>query len=219
MRQFVNHLLTKNRPVLPLTVYGFMMAILILLLVIFIRFRYNIPVAELTRDPVELLNGRPYTGMLSNLGIIFWSATAGICLFVVILDGNYPQLKRERRFFLLAFILTLVLLLDDLFLLHDVILPEVMKISENYLYALYGILSLLFIIYFRYDIVQTPYLLLIAAVIFFGFSIGVDTIVKFLDLEHGFFLEDGSKFFGIISWSAYFTHISNRAIKRQTQSR
>jgi hypothetical protein len=108
----------------------------------------------------------------------------------------------------------MVLLLDDLFLLHDVILPEDLNISENYLYVVYGILSLVFIFYFRDDILQTPYLLLFAAVVFFGFSIGVDTIVKFLNLKHGFILEDGSKFLGIISWGTYFTYAGYRAIKR-----
>ena len=218
MRLFLQHLLSKNRPILPYAIFAYVLAILVLFLMIFIRFMYKIPMADLTRDPVQLLNGRPYTGMLSNLGIIIWSATAGICLFVVILSLPYQELKRERQFFLLAFILTLVLLLDDLFLLHDVILPEDLNISENYLYAVYGILSLLFIIYFRNDILQTPYFLLIAAVIFFGFSIGVDTIVKFLDLEHGFFLEDGSKFLGIISWGTYFTYAGYRAINRERRS-
>lgn len=215
MSSSLDHLLARNKPVWSFAMYAYALAILVLFVMIFIRFRYNIPMAELTRDPVQLLNGRPYTGMLSNLGIIIWSATTGICLFVVILNSPYPQLKRERRFFLLAFILTMVLLLDDLFLLHDVILPEDLNISENYLYVVYGILSLVFIVYFRSDILQTPYMLLIAAVIFFGFSIGVDTIVKFLNLEHGFFLEDGSKFLGIISWGTYFTFTGYRAINRQ----
>ncbi len=218
MHKFIEHLLSKNKPVLPFAIFAYILAILVLFLVIFIRFMYKIPMAELTRDPVQLLHGRPYTGMLSNLGIIIWSATAGICLFVVILSLPYQERKRERQFFLLAFLLTLVLLLDDLFLLHDVILPEDLNISENYLYAVYGILSSVFIIFFRNDILQTPYLLLIAAVIFFGFSIGVDTIVKFLDLEHGFFLEDGSKFLGIISWGTYFTYTGYRAINRERMS-
>jgi len=215
MRPILQHLLSKNRPVLPYAVFTYILAMLVLVFVIFIRFMYKIPMAELTRDPVQLLHGRPYTGMLSNLGIIIWSATAGICLFVVILSLPYQDRKRERRFFLLAFLLTLVLLLDDLFLFHDVILPEDLKISENYLYAVYGILSLVFIFFFRNDILQTPYLLLIAAVIFFGFSIGVDTIVKFLNLEHGFLLEDGSKFLGIISWGTYFTYTGYRAIYKE----
>jgi len=215
MRSFINHLISKNRPVLPFAIFAYVLAILVLLLLIFIWFMYKIPMSDLTRDPVQLLNGRPYTGMLSNLGIIIWSATAGICLFVMILGAPYHELKRERQFFLLAFLLTLVLLLDDLFLMHDVILPEDLNISENFLYAVYGILSLVFIIFFRNDILQTPYLLLMAAVLFFGFSISIDTIVKYLNLPHGFFLEDGSKFLGIISWGTYFTYAGFRAINRQ----
>lgn len=215
MRLLLHHLFSKNRPVLSFAVFTYVIAILVLFLVTFIRYMYKIPMAELTRDPVQLLNGRPYTGMLSNLGVIIWSATAGVCLFVVILIMPYRELKRERLFFLLSFILTMVLLLDDLFLFHDVILPEDLNISENYLYGVHGILSLVFILYFRKYILQTPYLLLIASVLFFGFSIGVDTIVKFLNLEHGFFLEDGSKFLGIISWGTYFTFTAYHVIKRQ----
>jgi hypothetical protein len=218
MRPLLNRLLYINRPVLPFAIFTYTLAVLLLLLMIFIRYMYHVPMAELTRDPVQLLNGRPYTGMLSNLGIIVWSATAGICLFVVILNVNQQHLKRGKQFFLLAFVFTMVLLLDDLFLLHDVILPEDLKISENYLYAVYGILALVFIFYFRNDILETPYLLLFAAVIFFGFSIGMDTIVKFFDMEHGFFLEDGSKFLGIISWGTYFTYAGYRTISRERRS-
>jgi hypothetical protein len=219
MRSIRDHLFSKNRGVLNFAVYAFTLAFLLLVLVIFIWYIYKIPMATLTRDPVQLLNGRPYTGMLSNLGIIIWSATAGICLFVVVLMQPYPEHRRERQFFLLAFVLTMVLLLDDLFLLHDVILPEDLDISENYLYAVYGILSLTFIIHFRKDILETPYLLLVAAVIFFGFSISVDTIVKFLNLEHGFILEDGTKFLGITSWGTYFIYNGYQTVKRQKLSR
>ena len=62
MHKFIEHLLSKNKPVLPFAIFAYILAILVLFLVIFIRFMYKIPMAELTRDPVQLLHGRPYTG-------------------------------------------------------------------------------------------------------------------------------------------------------------
>jgi len=93
MCSFINHRVSKNRTVLHFAIFAYILAILVLFLIVFIRFMYKIPKADLTRDPVQLLNGRPYIGMLSNLGIIIWSATAGICLFVNIL--NLPSNKAE----------------------------------------------------------------------------------------------------------------------------
>src|SRR4051794_8451669 len=40
------------------------------------------PFSYFTRDPASITHSKFYIGLLSNLGIMLWTATATICLFV-----------------------------------------------------------------------------------------------------------------------------------------
>jgi hypothetical protein len=42
---------------------------------------YGVPVDELTRDPAAVMRIPYYIGLLSNWGIMLWSAAAAICPF------------------------------------------------------------------------------------------------------------------------------------------
>ncbi len=193
----------------PFVLIAGLFALLMLIFVVSVYWALKVPMSDLTRDPVQLLNGRPYTGMLSNVGIMLWSATAGILLFTAVI----VKTKRDRWFLLLSFTFTLILLLDDLFLMHDMVFPEDLNISEYFLYGFYAFLALLFVLFYtRYILQQTPFPLLLMAFFLFALSISVDTIVKYIDLKHGFFIEDGSKFIGIVCWMVYFSSIAFRKV-------
>jgi hypothetical protein len=209
MKEYWQEIVLPMRKIRPYILIAAVFAFLVLAFVVAVYYSLKVPMSDLTRDPVQLLNGRPYIGMLSNIGIILWSGTAGVLLFsAVTLKG-----KRDRLFLLLAFAFTLVLLLDDLFLMHDMVFPQDLHISEYFLYGFYALLALLLVIFYtRYILQKTPFILLFIAFFLFAFSISVDTIVKYTDIKHGFFMEDGSKFIGIVCWMVYFTSIAYRKV-------
>ena len=66
----------------------FVLFVSVLIAVLFLTatFEYaiykNVEPSNLTRDTATILNGPAYTGALSNLGIILWSATAAIMLLL-----------------------------------------------------------------------------------------------------------------------------------------
>lgn len=156
----------------------------------------------LTRDPLAISNANFYIGMISNIGILFWCACAAICLFSsVILRQNSRY--RESRFLLFSGLLTSFLMLDDLFMLHELVLPVYLRISEYVVYAIYlGVVVSFFIKNIK-AIKKTEFVILLAATGFLGLSIVCDTLISNLPI----FVEDVFKFLGITSWFTYFTRL------------
>lgn len=106
--------------------------------------------------------------------------------------------------------LTTTLLLDDLFLLHEFVLPTYLKIPEKVVYLIYVILVFVYLIKFRRIIQNTEFIVLLLAFAFFGFSVSIDSSLisipkSWIENKDIYFLEDSSKFLGIISWFTYFT--------------
>ncbi|MFP4559079.1 MAG: hypothetical protein ACLFO6_06260, partial [Archaeoglobaceae archaeon] len=66
----------------------------------------------------------------------------------------------------------------------------------------YGIVALLYFLRFKLVILRTDFLLLLFAFVFFGLMLMFDLFVDESGLQ--FLLEDGFKFFGIVSWLTYF---------------
>src|SRR5688572_25418752 len=78
----------------------------------------NTPLRLLMLDPTEVTRVPFYTGIMANLGILLWTVTASICLFISIFLPQWIS-KAWRDFFLVSGLLTFLLLLDDLLRIHD----------------------------------------------------------------------------------------------------
>lgn len=168
------------------------------------------------KEPSYLGGLHPFTGIGSNVGVLAWTATAVISIFTWFLLKPYPE-KRQTGLFLLYFaLLTIWLMLDDLLLFHESILPG-FGISEAVTVGVYGIAVLYGLYRWRNIILQkTPYLLLIAAFGGFALSVFIDhfyTITRALLGEERVMFEDGFKFVGIIHWLCYFGWISYSEVK------
>ncbi|WP_147294258.1 hypothetical protein [Pontibacter diazotrophicus] len=176
--------------------------------------------SELTRDAVVVAGGSFYHGMISNIGILLWCATASICLFSVSLLKRW-NMNSYKNFLLCGGLLTTMLLLDDLFLLHEGEIPSLLGIRERYIMVTYLILIALFLIRFVKIIWTTSYLVLLSSLGFFGLSVFIDALSLFIEIEEqsstgelAFLFEDGFKFMGIVGWFYYFASTSHAAIKR-----
>jgi len=163
---------------------------------------YNMPVGSYTRDPAALVNAHPLIGLISNIGVLFWCATAAICFFASVIHSKKGS-ARIARFFLFSGLLTSVLLLDDLFMLHDFILPQYLHIDEHFIYLGYSALVITCLIKFRSVISQTEYIVLFIACGFFGLSIICDLVLPQKGMVY--LVEDGFKVFGIVTWFVFFT--------------
>jgi hypothetical protein len=188
-------------------------AVVLLSVVLFIHVWKEIPIGNLTRDPTSIVGVPLYTGFLSQIGIFFWSASAAVCLFSVKVLSTQPDSLKFKHFLLVSALLTLLLGLDDVFLLHDEILPR-FGIPEKIVYVSYVGLVLLYLVRFHTVILETEYILLVMAVFFFGVSVALDWFEPSALGQYMFLFEDGAKLVGLLSWLSYYFRVGAFAVQQ-----
>lgn len=194
---------------------GLILAVSAVLLgaVLLLHFWKGIPIGSLTRDPTYILDAPLYTGFLSQAGIFFWSASAAVCMFSAKVLSRYPDSLKIKRFLFVSGLLTLVLGLDDVFLLHDEFFPY-LGVPEIGVYVSYAGFVLLYLVCFYSIILKTEYVVLGMALVFFGASITLDVLHDVLLLSDSVLVEDGAKLVGTVSWLSYFFSVGACAISR-----
>ncbi len=162
------------------------------------------------RDPAAIANHPVYYGAFSNLSILFWSASAAICLFSSYLL-NQLSAKAEHIRFLLAFgCFSTVLCLDDLFMLHERLFPEKLNIPESIVFIGYAAAFIVLVFRFRQRLRSTEPVFFLVSCLLFAVSIFLDVlpIQGILTKDDIYLLEDGAKILAIFFWLAYFAKIS-----------
>ena len=172
-----------------------------LLLLLAVTVQEVVPPVFLLRDPANVADYPFYIGLLSNIGVLLWGASAAICLFT----ARAIRGRVEAAYLAAAGLLTTLLTVDDLFLLHEDALPIYLHIPERLVLGSYVVLTLVFLLRFARLILRTDYLPLLFALGFFAVSAVVD--VWFSRQSWAFWVEDGLKLLGIVSWLMYFTRI------------
>lgn len=208
----LRNLFKKNSLISLATI--FLPGILFLAIMVVAAKKTGVYFETLSRDPIQILNGKPYVGLISNTGIIFWCATAAILFYSSKI--SWLQKKPEKQTFFLFFggLLTILMLIDDLFLMHDVIFPDYLKINEIVFYLFYGLSVIAIFLYYHKTILNTDYILLILAFLLLGLSAITDQVQVFgIKVIHPYIVEDSFKFLGIIAWFAYFSRTSYKFIK------
>jgi hypothetical protein len=194
----------------------FLPGILFLAILFWLTRINNMTFEIVSRDPVQTLNGQPYIGILSNIGIILWCATAAILIYSSKILTLQKGPAKETSFLFFGGLLTILLLADDLFLIHDVIFPEYLKIDEKLFYLIYGASVIALFAYYYKVMLKTDYILFILAFCSFGSSALTDIIDALgFDVSQLYLFEDGLKFLGIIAWFAYFTRTSYKYTRQQ----
>ncbi len=203
----------RLRALTPTLILLYAPVVTLLLVVVALRVGYAVPMANLTRDPAQVLGVSPFAGAVSNIGILLWCASTAICLFAALLARRHCA-RRTPIFLLAAGTVTLVLLLDDLFLLHDIVLPNGFGISEEAVYTAYAAMIGAFITLFHRDIRASDYPLLGLALLFFAVSLGFDVLQQWVTPPGAFLLEDGSKLMGIVSWAGYLIRTAGASLRQ-----
>jgi hypothetical protein len=176
----------------------------------------RIPLGVLTSDPTTLMGYPFYMGFLSNLGILFWSATTAICLFSARLLSRRGTVSPWAPYLYMSGFLTLLLTCDDLFILHEEVLPNYLGLPEHLVYGVYLGLVLIYLIRFRHVILETEYPLFGLALIALSLSVTMDFCP--LPGDSPYLVHEGMKFIGIVSWLIYFTRLSTRALQNPEPS-
>ena len=159
------------------------------------------PFSDFSRDPLAILGGPVYIGFVSQLGIAVWAVGCGACLVgALTLRGDL------RRALVHGGVLTAVLMVDDMVQVHesyrDVGAIPLAQIG-------YAALAVLFLCTSARAFHRRLLWLYLAAA-FFGVSAALDVA---LDADSPLFVEDGSKLFGVVTWSCFFVGVTVDALR------
>ena len=171
----------------------------------------GIPVSWLTRDPAAVTNSSFCIGILSNLGIMLWSAATTICFLAAFLLSRYNRNHQIICFLISSGILCLILTLDDALMLHEEVIPTYLHIRQGVVYIGYCLLAAGYAMVFWPLLLDTDHLLLLLASLFLGLSVAMDKLLPLTDIET--FFEDSLKFTGIVFWLAYFWRAASEMIR------
>jgi hypothetical protein len=172
-----------------------------------------LPVDDLVRDTFAVAGVPIYIGLLSNMGIMAWAAAATLWLFGWGLLRQLAPAHYLRRFMLASGLLTLTLLVDDAFMLHELVLPEVLGIPERVVLLGYVAAGLLYIVAGWEGFLKTNFLPGLVAGLLLGASLGIDFVANFGPIES--LVEDSLKFAGIIFWLVYTQTVVAQVVAEQ----
>ncbi|WP_158279827.1 hypothetical protein [Coraliomargarita sinensis] len=164
---------------------------------------------KMTGDVTAIFQAPPWIGFYSQAGLLLWSAAASFCLLAYKSLRSRSNHATSSRFLLGTGCFTLLLLIDDTYLLHETVLPHY-GIPQILVQSAYLAGSFIYLCCFRKALLASNYVLLLAAGTGLGLSILSDTAHLWLLDRHLF--EDSLKLFGIAFWAAYCFSISKSAL-------
>ena len=164
------------------------------------------------RDLAQTCKSPLGVGLISNLGYLFWMATAAITLFTAYATPTYSQHKL-KDLLLCGGWFSFMLCMDDMFLLHD------RYIGQTLLYVVYAIFAFLIAFKFRDQLLENGGEIFILAANLLALSVLTDKFqqeisdiipIKYKILQ---LFEEGAKFLGITSWLYFWWSASSKFIR------
>ncbi len=166
---------------------------------------YGKDIGLLLREPSATAGLHPLTGLVSNLGVLLWAASASVCFFAGSLVRRADQ-ATAAGFMFFSGCLSAYLCLDDFFQIHEDLANRYFGIRERYVYLVLGMAVFVYLFRYRHLILRTHYSVLIISFMCLGASVVIDDIFEpFMQgLGQGrILIEDGTKWLGIAAWCSY----------------
>lgn len=153
----------------------------------------------LLRDPATAFGFVPYVGLFSHLGVLAMTASGAITAFAA---GQLPR-GRQRRILLAVGLFTLWLALDDLFMLHESLIPKGLGLPEPLVLGLYVLVAMGIVALIGPGVVSRRYLGFWAAVGCLALMLVTDMLVS-QPTSPSFLIEEAAKLCGFVLWSAFW---------------
>ena len=177
------------------------------LAILYISNLYDIKLSLVVRDLAQTCGYPIGVGMISNIGILLWGATASICLFTSF--SEYLN-KESSKLLLLGGIFSSILCIDDLFLLHD------RYVGPDFLNLTYLAISIFLLVRFRRILKIIGLFNLLISILFLGLSVFFDGVIQQIfnqSYELTQLIEEWFKFLGITCWLNFWCKASSHALK------
>lgn len=208
---------TKSRPSLIVLLLALAPAVFVLSAVVVAKMRGLLTFDVVMHDMASVADVHPLSGFVSRLGLLVWSAAAGVSLFAAY---YLYRLGSARAGFLLASgMLSLILLVDDGFMVHERLAVEYLGLSEKVTQGLIVMIAAAWLVAFRRSIREAGPMFLIISVGMLAFSVFADLFIEGMaapEYLHDWqsLLEDGPKFVGITLWLAFHANAAFHFVSR-----
>jgi len=188
-----------QRPLLRVLLVAVLPALVVYVLALLLSAAAGIRTQLVIRDLAQSCDTALGVGFLSNVGYLLWISAAAIALFGA-LSGVVDVRGRVRQLLLCGGGFSLLLCLDDMFLLHD------RYIGSGFLYSLYAIFALLILFRFRAQVQALGGGSFLLAVALLGLSVIIDQLQEVIPVDYSTLQlsEEGAKFLGIATWLAFW---------------
>ena len=159
---------------------------------------------QILRDPAQQSGASSFLGFLSNIGIWLWISSAAIGFFVVSTSKSRFN-SNHRELIFLTSMLSIILAIDDFFLIHD------RYINQKICYFAYAILATIILVRHYKQIIEIAGFAFLAAGTFLALSILTDLVQSYIPIRYSLtqVLEEGFKFIGAATWLYFITRIAS----------
>lgn len=166
---------------------------------------FGVKIPDMTRDVAAIANIHPLSGFLSSFGILLWWASASIWFFAAGIH-RVRQSSELYGFAISAALLSTYLAIDDLFQFHELLAPTYLGVPEGAVYGVLGLAMASYLLVYRRLLLRPDGLLLLLALGFLAGSVVIDGVLERWMWRIGhwtYFVEDGMKWLGVVSWCSY----------------
>lgn len=166
----------------------------------------DVPFDYFSRDVSAVLEGPFYAGTYAQLTILVWSVPAAVALTAAYVMRRVG-LPARARLLLAAGLITAIMVIDDMFLVHES-LAKYLHITEKAEPAAYLLMIVGFTYWFRRQLGVNA-LLALGALGCWGISATLDNL---LHLSSDFAVEDGMKLVGVGIWTYMVLRLATDAL-------
>jgi hypothetical protein len=197
-----------QRPLVRVGLVALLPALFVYVLALWLSAAAGIRTQLVIRDLAQTCDTAMGVGLLSNIGYLLWISAAAIALFAG-LSGVLAIRGRVRQLLISGGLFSLLLCIDDMFLLHD------RYVGSTFLYSLYAIFAVLILFRFRAQVSALGGGSFLLAVALLGTSVVIDQLQEVIPVPYTTLqlFEEGAKFLGIATWLAFWWQASAGAAK------
>jgi len=150
---------------------------------------------EILRDPAQQSGASSFLGFVSNIGIWLWVSAVAICFYGVF-TGLHADIKGQKE--LLAFLgsLSLLLAVDDFFLLHE------RYVYQKGIFLFYAVCALTLLVRHYRAILKIDAFPFLLAGLLLATSVEIDINQRKFPFDYAYvqIVEEGCKFVGAAIW-------------------
>jgi hypothetical protein len=193
-------------------------AIVMIVVAGLIALALDVPLDHVTEDPSATTESNPLTGVLSDVGVLVWWTGAVVAFFAALVLRRRDDNAVFARYLMASAALTTYLTIDDLFLIHDELIPAT-PLPQPIFLGLLVAGAVWFLVTFKSEILTTDWRLILIAGFLFGGSLAFDLVsdvgyyLDSWDTSAGaIFVEDALKLLGGLAWTTYLVRTSTAAV-------